>query len=244
MHVCLLIPLLVSFFGMRLNKILQEAGVASRRGADELILAGKVTVNGARVTELGTQADPKKDVIKVGNKILKRLPKKVVYILNKPSGFISSSGRQANERLVLDLFPQNEGLFTVGRLDKDAKGLLLITNDGTLAHKVIHPSSGVSKEYIVKVQSEITDEHLKRISKGTYIDSEFVRPHKVSKIRRGTLRIVLKDGKKHEVKALIAEADLPLIELKRVRVGNLRLGDLPEGSFRTLSAKEIEEIFR
>lgn len=231
-------------FRMRLNKILQEAGVASRRGADQLILDGYVFVNGVRVTELGVQVDPMKDHIKVGSRILKKPQAKVVYALNKPSGYICSNGRQANEKIVLDLFPENERLFTVGRLDKDAMGLILVTNDGTLSHKVTHPSSGVSKEYIVKVKSEVTDEHLKIISKGTYIDGQHVRPHKVTKLRRGTLRIILKDGKKHEVKALVQEADLPLTELKRVRIGNLRLNDLPEGSFRQLSKKEIAEIFQ
>lgn len=229
---------------MRLNKILQEAGVASRRGADELILSGMVFVNGERVVELGMQADPLKDQIKVGNKILKKPQNKVVYILNKPSGFVCSCGRQANEKIVMDIFPREERLFTVGRLDKDAKGLLLVTNDGSLAHKIIHPSSGVSKEYIVKVREEVSDGDLKCIAAGTFIESHHVRPYKVAKVRKGTLRIVLKDGKKHEVKALVAKANLTLMELKRVRIGNLRLGDLPEGTFRSLTQEEIGEIFR
>jgi len=228
----------------RLNKILQGAGVASRRKADELITAGKIFVNGKQVKELGYKVDPKKVSIKVGQRRIGAPDSKITYIVNKPEGYVCSNKRQFSENLIFDLIDEKQKrLFSIGRLDKDAKGLILVTNDGDFANQVIHPRSNISKEYIVKVQSDITDFELKTMSRGVYIDSQLVIPHRVSKIRNGCLKIVLKDGKHHEVKKLLEKANLPLLELKRVRIGNLLLGKLKEGSYKILSQNERNLIF-
>ncbi|MBS0586120.1 MAG: rRNA pseudouridine synthase [Verrucomicrobia bacterium] len=230
----------------RLNKLLSEAGVSSRRGADELIASGRISINGKVVKTLGIKADPKRDEIFVGNKKIRFGQQNLYYVLNKPKGYLCSLRRLHNERIITDLIPDTieKRLFTVGRLDKDTEGLILLTSDGDFAHKVIHPSQNLSKEYIAKVAVDITDEHLKTISEGVFIEDCFVKPHKVEKIRRGTLSVVLKDGKKHEVKLLLEKADLPLISLKRVRLGSLLLGDLPTGALRPLSEQEKKDLLK
>ena len=230
----------------RLNKLLSEAGVSSRRGADLLIASGKVMINGKIETALGAKADPKRDEIRCQGKKVTFGEKNLYFALHKPKGYLSSSRRLNNEKIITDLIPKDvkKRLFTVGRLDKDTEGLILLTSDGDFAHKVIHPSKNVSKEYIAKVEGEITDAHLKSLSQGIYIEGVFVTPHKVEKIRKGTLRIVLKDGKKHEVKLLLEMAGLPLIHLKRVRLGPLLLGDLPLGALRPLSNEEKKGLLQ
>jgi 23S rRNA pseudouridine2605 synthase len=228
----------------RLNKLLSEAGLSSRRGADLLIASGKVMVNGKVVTALGTKADPSKDEIRLGGKRVSFGEENLYFVLHKPKGYLSTNRRLNTEKIITDLIPATikKRLFTVGRLDKDTEGLILLTSDGDFAHLVIHPSRNLSKEYIAKVAAEITDNHLRTLSQGVMIEGTLVVPHKVEKIRRGTLRIVLKEGKKHEVKLLLENADLPLLDLKRVRLGCLLLGDLPLGSIRPLSSKEKKDL--
>lgn len=164
--------------------------------------------------------------------------------MHKPKGFICSNTKKAKQRLVIDLFKDYScRLFTVGRLDKDTTGLLLITNDGDFANKIIHPSSNLEKEYFVKVKENIKAEHIKRISKGAFCQNKFVKPTKVVKLSRSRLKIVVKEGKKREVKTFILKANLTLLELKRVRIGKLNLGSLLYGYYKRVSLKELETIF-
>jgi 23S rRNA pseudouridine2605 synthase len=145
---------------------------------------------------------------------------------------------------VLDLFPPSEKrLFTVGRLDRETEGLLIVTNDGHFANQVIHPSSNVIKEYIVKTVQEITPAHLTSLSEGARVDDKWIRPVAVQKIRRGTFRISVKEGKKHEVRIMAEKANLKILELTRVRIGGLILGSLPLGTFRTLTSEDQQLIF-
>lgn len=227
----------------RLNKVLRDAGVASRRHADELIEQGRVKVNGTITKELGTKVNPRKDTILVDGERIKPKGETVYFLLNKPAGFICSKRRLFNEKLVYDLLDTKENIFSIGRLDKDTKGLLLLTNDGQFAQTLIHPSSNITKEYLVKVKVEVTEEHLKKISSGVYIDGRVIKPVSVVKLRRGTLKIVVKEGKKHEIKKFLEKADLPLYELKRTRIGNLHLGKLPEGGYRILGKSEMDRFF-
>lgn len=229
----------------RLSKVLAAAGIAARRAAEELIFAGKVTVNGkvTRVPQTMVSLD-EDDIVVEGEKV-RSLERKKCYILNKPKGYICSSERpRPTSHIVLDLFQDcPERLFTVGRLDKDTTGLILVTNDGHLANKVIHPSSNIEKEYIAKTNAEITPEHLKRIFAGTWVDGIFVKPLIVKKIRRGTLKIVVHEGKKREVRRLLEVAGLEALVLTRTRIGNLRLGNLAEGQWRELTESDKELIF-
>jgi 23S rRNA pseudouridine2605 synthase len=165
-------------------------------------------------------------------------------MLNKPVGYVCSAARGSHSKIVLDLF-QEEGhrLFTVGRLDKDTEGLLLVTNDGHFANEVIHPSANIQKEYLAKTSQEITHEHLVAISNGTLVEGVFVKPLRVSKVRRGTLKVTIAEGKKREVRILLEAAGLEVQALKRIRLGGLHLGELPVGSWRPLTEKEKKLIF-
>ena len=229
----------------RLSKALAAAGIASRRAAEEIIFEGRVKVNGHVVKVPQTMVDWENDTIAVDEAPIRGEEKKVYYILNKPHGYICSNTRLGTKKLVVDLFAHlNLRLFTIGRLDRDTTGLLLVTNDGNFANKVIHPSSNISKEYLVKTSQEITDVHLKDISKGTYIEECWIKPVRVEKVRKGTIKVVVKEGKKREVRLLVQNAGLDILELSRIRIGGLRLGPIPEGTFRELTESEKQEIFQ
>lgn len=229
----------------RLSKVLAAAGVASRRACEQLIFDGLVHVNGTLVDVPQTMVDASKDQITVRGEPIRKKEEKVYYVLNKPAGYICTNRRIGQSHLVIDLF-QEEGhrLFTVGRLDKDTQGLLIVTNDGHFANQVIHPSANIEKEYLVKTDQEVDHEHLIAISKGTLVEGSFVKPIKVEKVRRGTLKIVIGEGKKREVRLLLNNAGLKVNELTRIRLGGLSLGTLPAGSWRVLSEKEKQLIFK
>lgn len=228
---------------IRLNKFLASCGVASRRKVEDMIFSKLVKINEQTVDTPYTMVDPENDIVKVNNKIIKQ-EKKYYFILNKPKGYICSNVRKPKEKLVTDLFKDFScRLYTVGRLDKNTTGLLIITNDGDFANKVIHPSSNLEKEYIAAVKEIITPEHIKTISKGAYIENRFVKPIEVIKTQRKTLKIVVKEGKKREVKIFIRKANLTLLDLKRVRIGKLKIGSIPYGYYKKATLKEVEQIF-
>jgi 23S rRNA pseudouridine2605 synthase len=227
----------------RLSKILAERGIASRRGAEKIVEMGRIKVNGKVVLLPQFMVDGKKDIILLDNQPLPLVEKKVYFILNKPKGYLCTSGKEISKKKVIDLFQELKmRVFTVGRLDKDTTGLLIITNDGFFANKVIHPSSDLEKEYLVKVEEDISQEDLISISKGVEIDKKWVYPTFVKKIRRGTLKIGVKEGKKHEVKLLVQKSRQKVKELKRIRIGPFVLGNLVEGAYRKMSKKEISQF--
>ena len=228
----------------RLSKVLAAAGVASRRACEELIFDGVVKVNGQTVKVPQTLVDLAHDRILVHNEPIKKTEDKVYYLLNKPAGFVCSTRGSSQTKLVLDLFhEEGHRLFTVGRLDKDTQGLLLVTNDGHFANQVIHPSANIQKEYLAKTDQELTHEHLVAISNGTLVEGAFVKPIRVEKVRRGTLKVVIGEGKKREVRHLLKAAGLEIKELTRIRLGGLHLGPLPVGQWRPLSVGERQLIF-
>jgi len=227
----------------RLSKALAAAGIASRRAAEEVIFAGRVQVNGETIKLPQHHICWATDRITVDGANVKAEQKKIYYMLNKPLGFICTSARPGKKPIVLDLFPDTERLFTVGRLDKETTGLLLVTNDGHFANKVIHPSSNVIKEYIVRTEQEITPDYLETLSQGARVDEKWVRPVSVHKVRKGTFKICVKEGKKHEVRIIAERAGLRVTELTRVRIGSLVLGTLPLGQFRILTDKDKNLIF-
>lgn len=228
----------------RLSKALAAAGIASRRACEELIFMGRVQVNGVTVKVPQTLIDWNADRILLDGSCVKGEQQKICYMLNKPKGVICSSARVGNKPIVLDLFPNsNERLFTIGRLDKDSTGLLLVTNDGHFSHEVIHPSSNIIKEYLVKTTYEITSEHLETLSQGARVDEKWVRPVSVQKVRRGTFRICVKEGKKHEVRIISERAGLKVMELTRIRIGGLMLGSLAPGDYRPLTETDKKLIF-
>jgi len=227
----------------RLSKHLAASGVASRRACEELIFAGRVTINGA-VVKIPQTLVGKKDVVIMDGKTIAPEDKKVYYMLNKPAGYLCTAVKKGSAKIVLDLFQDIPyRLFTVGRLDKDTQGLLLVTNDGQFANKAIHPSADISKEYLAKTDAEISSDHLSAISNGTLVEGILVKPLRVTKVRRGTLKITIGEGKKREVRLLLEAAGLKVKELTRIRIGSLVLGPLPVGTWRELSEKERSLIF-
>lgn len=227
----------------RLSKTMAASGVASRRACEELIFAGKVKVNG-KVTLLPQTMVDHTDAITVNDQPISSKEEKVYFMLNKPVGFICTSLRSKNSKLILDLFGDvKQRLFTIGRLDKDTGGLLLVTNDGHFANQVIHPSANIQKEYLVKTNQEVSPEHLIAISSGTLVEGIFVKPIRVTKVRRGTLKITIAEGKKREVRILMQSAGLDVMELTRIRIGGLHLGPLEPGSWRAMTEREKILIF-
>lgn len=228
----------------RLSKVLAAAGVASRRACEDLIFNGRVKVNGKIVKVPQTQVSLETDKISVNGKEINDAEKKVYYILNKPRGYTCSNARLGSKKIVLDLFAELPyRLFTVGRLDRDTTGLLIVTNDGFFANRVIHPSANLAKEYLVKTDKEISHEHLESISEGTLVEGLWIKPERVSKVRKGTLKVVVKEGKKREVRLLVEKCGLKILELSRIRIGGLLLGPIPLGSWKEMTDNEKKAIF-
>jgi 23S rRNA pseudouridine2605 synthase len=228
----------------RLSKALSASGVASRRGCEELIFAGKVFVNGEVVLLPQTLVDPDEDRILVNGKRIQEEEKKVYFLLNKPAGYICTTvEKKFGAKRLLDLFSHLPyRLFTAGRLDQATRGLIVVTNDGLFANRLTHPSYNLSKEYLAKTDQEITFEHLATLSEGTWIQNSHIRPLSVKKVRRGTLKIVVAEGKKHEVRLLLAHAKLTVKELVRLRIGPLSLGSLAPGEYRELTPQELKSL--
>lgn len=223
---------------IRLNKYLQLCGIASRRKSDELIFSGQVRVNGQIVDTPFTRIQ-ETDTVTVNHKPIKKEEEKVYFLLNKPKGYLCTNA--PGNRRVIDLFKAYPyRLFTVGRLDKDTEGLILVTNDGDFAQRVIHPSHDIEKEYIAQVNEPLTEQHLKQIAKGTRVEEVFVKPILVEKMKSDVVKIIVSEGKKREVRCLIADAGLETVALKRVRIGNLHLGALQVGHFRPLKPSEFD----
>ena len=227
----------------RLSKALAAAGIASRRACEEIIFAGRVKVNGQVIKVPQTQVNWQSDRIHVDEVLVTSEQKKVYYMLNKPPGYLCTSVRPGKKPIVLDLFDANERLFTVGRLDRETTGLLLVTNDGHFANTVIHPSSNIIKEYLVKTLQEIEGHHLEVLAEGARLDDKWVKPVSVTKVRRGNFKICVKEGKKHEVRIIAERAKLKIVELTRIRIGGLTLGPLPLGEYRRLTERDQELIF-
>lgn len=227
----------------RLSKVLATSGVASRRACEEIITKGRVSVNGKRVLVPQTMVSST-DRITVDGKPLRTSVKRVYYALNKPMGYLCTSA-STSKRRAIDLVPSESGerLFTVGRLDKETSGVILLTNDGHFAHHVMHPSGGITKEYVAKVNNEVTHDHLVAIADGCQVEGRQVKPVAVKKVRRATVRITVQEGRHHEVRELLAAAGLKTLDLKRIRIGNLSLGNLAVGAYRTLTLTEIERAF-
>ncbi|WP_042280316.1 pseudouridine synthase [Candidatus Protochlamydia sp. R18] len=228
----------------RLSKVLAAAGIASRRACEELIFQGLVKVNGEVIKVPQTKVNPEIDTITVRDEVINRKEDKVYYLLNKPPGYICSARKNGQTKIILDLFQgEDRRLFTVGRLDKDTQGLLIVTNDGHFANQIIHPSANIQKEYLAKTDQEISHEHLIAIANGTLVEGVFVKPIRVQKVRKGTIKIIIGEGKKREVRMLLSAAGLKVQELTRIRLGGLHLGRLPIGNWRPLTETEKKSIF-
>jgi len=228
---------------MRLQKYLSNAGFCSRRKGEEYIKDGLVKVNGIIVTELGTKVDPQNDRIEVNETLVKDGQKKIYIALNKPREYVTSCDHPG-ERIVLNLVDIPERIYPVGRLDKDSTGLLLLTNDGRLHHRLSHPSFDHEKEYEVTVASHITDGALRSLEKGIPMMGTKTRPAKVKRLSKKRFRIVLKEGRNRQVRRMARKVGSRVTGLKRMRISSIKLGKLSEGSWRYLGEKEKKDLLK
>ncbi len=226
---------------MRLQKYLSEAGICSRRKGEEYIKAGLVRVNSRIVTELGTKVDPEKDRVEFDGKIIALTSEPIYIALNKPKGCVTSCSHPG-EKIVLDLIDIPQRIYPIGRLDKDSTGLLILTNDGTLHHRLSHPSFDHEKEYDVTVSRPITDGSLRNIAKGLPMMGTKTRPAEIQRISSRRFRIVLKEGRNRQIRRMVRKVGSHVIRLKRIRVSKIKLGRLAEGNWRNLTEKEKTEL--
>lgn len=229
----------------RLNKVLAAAGFGSRREVEELIVQGRVEVDREIVTDLSRKIDPRQSSLKVDGQQIKKL-RPVYFMLNKPKGVLSTNKDPSGRMRVVDFVPDNQRVFSVGRLDKSSEGLMLLTNDGELAQRLAHPKYGVQKTYFVVVAGIMTREELAKLHKGVYLAEGFARIDgaTIRKQRKASteLEIVLSEGKNREIRRILARAGHKVLLLRRIAIGPLRLGQLPVGASRLLTPNEIKAL--
>jgi 23S rRNA pseudouridine2605 synthase len=236
----------------RLQKILAAAGYGSRRACEEIIRQGRVQVNGRVVTEMGTKVDPHRDEIRVDGAPLSRPEEKVYLILHKPPGYISTVHDPWGRPTILDLVPHRGRLYPVGRLDAESEGLLLLTNDGQLTHRLTHPRYEHEKEYLVLVDGHPSETVLSQLRRGVNLEEGRTAPAKVSRASRKEgletppgatwLRMVIHEGRKRQIRRMCAAVGHPVQRLIRVRMGPLRLGTLKPGQWRRVTQRELAAL--
>jgi len=231
---------------MRINKYIAQAGVASRRKADELIANGNVKVNGVIIKELGVEIN-EGDVVEVNGRRITESPKKVYYMLNKPLGYVTTMFDDKERPIVTDLLTDvTERVFPVGRLDYNTSGLLILTNDGDLAYRIMHPKHEVYKTYKVLVNGILSQERIIKLSKGVDIGGFVTSPAKVKVIRQtkgqALVEIQIKEGKNRQVRKMFAAVGNKVVGLQRIAIGEIYLGRLMDGHYRKLTQQEIEYL--
>ncbi len=234
----------------RLQKILSELGIASRRKAEELILQGTVTVNG-EVAAIGMKADPETDYIKVAGKLVsgprQRGIQKVYLMFHKPKGVVTTLSDPEGRPAVKDYLKEvRYRVFPVGRLDFDSEGLLLLTNDGDFANAVLHPSREVHKTYLVKIKGDLEEDEAEKLRRGVKLEDGITLPAKVKRIRKSEnnswIEMTIREGRKRQIRRMLEKVGHPVMKLKRVSVGGLKLRDLRPGELRELTPEELRMI--
>ena len=231
---------------VRLQKFLADAGVASRRASEQLILAGRVQVNGQSVTQLGSKVDPDHDKVSVDGKPV-RVQKKLYVALNKPKNCICSKKDELNRPTIYDLLPKEwAGVYNVGRLDFASEGLLFLTNDGEFALRLTHPRYGVRKRYVVTVEGRVDAAMLERFTRGIFIEGEKLKAERAWLVSEGKVQSIveleLAEGKNREVRRLFESQGLVVRRLVRMQIGKIKLGELKPGRWRTLTPPEIKTL--
>jgi len=233
---------------VRLQKYLAQAGVASRRHAEEMIAAGRVSVNGEVVTAMGVQVEAGDAVCVDGNPIA-AAEEKVYILLFKPRGVVTTASDPQGRTTVLEILPGlSQRVYPVGRLDYDTEGALLLTNDGELAHRMMHPSYEIEKKYRVRVWGKVTEENIQALCRGVQLEDGLTAPAKAVIVARGadetTLHLTLHEGRNRQVRRMLEAVGFPVRELRRIAVGQIDLGTLKPGEWRHLSGEEIEMLYR
>jgi 23S rRNA pseudouridine2605 synthase len=229
----------------RLQKILSQAGVASRRASEQLMLEGRVTVNGATIRELGSKAETTDDIRVDGRRV--KLPDHHIYLLlNKPRGYVTTRVDPERRPTVLDLVRVREYVYPVGRLDYESEGLLLLTNDGDLAARLTHPSHGVARVYEARVLGSLDERDMKRLAKGIEFDGQKTAPAEIERLSdradRTTIRLTLTEGRNRQVRRMCEAIGHPVEYLRRVAIGPLRDYRLKVGEWRPLSTEEVARL--
>ena len=227
--------------GIRLNKYLSDAGVCSRRQADRWVEEGKITING-NMAVMGQRVLPG-DKVAVNGKPIKKEEDKVLLAYNKPRGIVCTTSKVEKNNIV-DYINYDKRIYPVGRLDKDSSGLILLTNQGELVDKILRGSNYHEKEYIVTVNKKITPEFLRAMGSGVPILDTVTRPCELEQMGPRTFRIILTQGLNRQIRRMCEYFDYKVVELKRVRIMNIRLGKLKEGTYRKIAGKELEELKR
>lgn len=234
---------------MRINKYLAQCNISSRRKVEEFVLSGLISVNDVVVKKLSTQISPT-DIVKFNGVIVKPSNIKIYYLLNKPSGYITTVKDEKNRHTVLDLIEKSpERIFPVGRLDCATEGMLILTNDGDFANKLIHPSKKINKVYEVIVNKQPSIEQFAMLEKGVNIGDFVTSPSKISnktKLDKGTYKfdITIHEGKNRQVRKMMESVGLEVVYLKRIKIGSLPLGNLPTGKYKKLTKKELDLLLK
>ncbi|MGZ5292086.1 MAG: pseudouridine synthase [Actinomycetota bacterium] len=231
----------------RVQRALARAGYGSRRACEEMIAAGRVEVN-RRVAELGDRVDPEQDEVRVDGRRISVDPDLRYVVLHKPRGVTTTMRDAHAERDLRAFLPKGPRVFPVGRLDRETEGLLLLTNDGDLAHRLAHPRHGVEKEYLAEVDGAPTQRQLGRLRRGVPLEDGLARASEARAVGRtggrGAVRVVLTEGRKREVRRMLEAVGLPVRRLVRTRVGPVRLGGLRPGELRDLEPNEVRALYR
>lgn len=226
---------------IRLQKYMSERGICSRRQAEKHITAGKIKVNGAVVTTLGTKVDPEKDIVTYDKDIVRNTSKLIYVMLHKPAGIVTTC-KQPGEKTVLSLVRTAERIYPIGRLDKDSTGLLLLTNDGELAYRLMHPKFQHEKEYIVETAAPITEGALKKLRNGVRITGAITQPARVRKLGANRFKIILREGRNRQIRRMCRKVGNEVKRLKRIRIENIVLGTLAPGKWRNLTPGEYTQL--
>lgn len=236
----------------RLQKFMASCGVASRRKCEELILSGKVKVNNVVIRELGVKVDPKKDKVTYLDKEIHKEEKKIYIMLNKPEGYITSVKDEKNRKTILDIVKTEERIYPIGRLDYDSSGLILLTNDGNIYNKIIHPRVEIDKKYIATCRGIFTEEEMNKFENGIDIDGYITANAKIEIIDKekdkrsnewiSTVEITIHEGKNRQVRKMCSALDHEVLTLRRISIGELKLGYLKKGEYRDLTKEELGYI--
>jgi 23S rRNA pseudouridine2605 synthase len=229
--------------GDRLQKVLAQAGLGSRRACEELIAAGRVTVNG-ETAELGRRVDVEHDQVAVDGVPVGVRPGLVYYAVNKPAGVVSTAADPQGRPTLTSLVPPDPRVFPVGRLDTDSEGIIVLTNDGDLTYRLTHPSFGVEKEYVIGVDGSPKPGAIRQLRQGVLLEDGMTAPARVSALGPGTLRITIHEGRNRQVRRMAEAVGHPVRRLVRTRIGPLRLGSLPPGEWRPLTTDEVRALER
>ena len=234
---------------MRINKFLASCGIASRRKSEEFVTSGKVKVNGETVLSLSTDVDPENDVVELSGRVVSLQNEKVYYMLNKPKGYICTKFDKAGRKTIYDLISSSvkQRVFSVGRLDWDTEGLLILTNDGDLANALMHPRGEIDKTYVAKISGEFGKDKQKTLEAGVTLDDGFkTSPAKIANISKENnktkLEITIHEGKNRQIRRMFASVGCEVEFLKRTKFAGLNLGSLKRGEIRSLSKSEVQML--